>query len=504
VRNLMAPVSPPAPSPGAKIKMGSPVPINRPKSIAETDRYPKNLEAERSVLGAILLDNAALKVAIQHVKPIEFFLPQHKALFNAMIEMDEKHSPIDFVLLVAHMEQAETLVNAGGAAYISQLADGMPRVSNVAHYARLVQKAFLQRQYAYLGNTLQEQALAGADVEALDIILANAEQVRQHGGSNPAVVVGFQKLLWMDMPPLEYAIKPLLTAGGTGEIYGWRGAGKSLIATKMAVDMAAGAPTLFAHKRAGGNWPVQKRYRILYVYGEMHGSMIQDRCRLIAKGADLPNVIEDEWLGTMCKDFQKAWRPNIATPGNRKIIEQHIERNGYEGVIFDNLSTLWPVSGEGEGERNAVLSDWFNDLNQRGTWIIYLHHAGKGGQQRGDSSKEDMVDFVLQLSRPHAKKEVPNLCCEVKIEKMRGECEQPGWNAPFEVQLETLNDIAHWTIRPAKDAALTSAFAMFANGAKAGDVFAELGIPRSTCFHYRKLWERDPIALHHLINTTEE
>lgn len=467
-----------------------------PPDIAE--KLPQNLEAERCILGAILLDNEALPRAAQHIEVADFFLPQHTRIFSAMHAIAEQKRPVDTITLMEELNRLGLLEAAGGVAYLSQLSDGLPRVTNVEHYARIVKEKSMLRSLCYSASAIGQQAIAGS--EHAEAILARAsaaiDQIQRAKSSNPSVVVGFRSLLTMSMPELEYTIEPLLTNGGTGEIYGWRGTGKSLIATRMAVQIASGAPLLFGHPHAGGNWPVRRRNRLLYVYGEMHGQMIQKRAQQIAKGEGLPNVPEDEWLGIMSKDFQKGWRPTIATPRNRKILEERIAGGGYEGLILDNLSTLWPSSQEGESERSAVLTDWFMDLNQRGVWVIYLHHAGKSGQQRGSSEKEDMVDFVLRLHRPENHKHDPNLCVELTIEKLRGECKEPRWIAPFEVAAQTLDDTTHWTIRPARDAQLEFAFEMFRNGMKPSDVFPELGISRSTAFRYKKLFEQDPDAKH--------
>ena len=99
---------------------------------------PQNLDAERSVLGAILLDNHALNTAIEKLKPEDFFDDRHRRTFNQMIELGEAQQAIDLVTLTDQLRRKGELDAAGGAAYLSQLADGMPRVSNLEHYARII------------------------------------------------------------------------------------------------------------------------------------------------------------------------------------------------------------------------------------------------------------------------------------------------------------------------------------------------------------------------------
>ena len=101
---------------------------------------PNNLDAERSVLGAILLDNHALNPAIEHLRPEDFFLDQHRRVFTQMIALGESQQAIDLVTLTEEMHRKGDLEASGGAPYLASLADGMPKVSNIEHYARIVKE----------------------------------------------------------------------------------------------------------------------------------------------------------------------------------------------------------------------------------------------------------------------------------------------------------------------------------------------------------------------------
>src|ERR1700690_777996 len=134
---------------------------------------PHNLEAERSILGAIILDNHALNAAIEKIRSEDFFLSQHRQIFERMIKLGEKQQAIDVVTLMDDLARRGELESAGGVAYISQLADGLPRVTNVEHYARIVKEKAVLRNLIHSAAAIQEQALAAGD-EA-DIILDRAE-----------------------------------------------------------------------------------------------------------------------------------------------------------------------------------------------------------------------------------------------------------------------------------------------------------------------------------------
>src|SRR6516165_5947148 len=134
---------------------------------------PHNLEAERSILGAVLLDNHSLNAAVEKLRSEDFFLPQHRQIFQRMIQLAEHQQAIDVVTLMDDLARRDELDSAGGVAYLSQLADGLPRATNVEHYARIVKEKSVLRNLAFSAAAIQEQALAAGD--DADVILDRAE-----------------------------------------------------------------------------------------------------------------------------------------------------------------------------------------------------------------------------------------------------------------------------------------------------------------------------------------
>ncbi len=134
---------------------------------------PHNLEAERSILGAVLLDNHVLNTAIEKLKPEDFFLDPHRRIFERMISLGETQQAIDLVTLTENLDRSGELEASGGPAYLAQLLDGVPRTSNIDHYARIVKEKAVLRNLAHVADAIQQQALdAGEDA---DVILDRAE-----------------------------------------------------------------------------------------------------------------------------------------------------------------------------------------------------------------------------------------------------------------------------------------------------------------------------------------
>lgn len=135
---------------------------------------PHNLDAERSVLGAILIDNNAINHAVENVGAADFFRVAHRMIFEAMIGLNQFNNPIDLITLSDQLNRSGHLEDAGGAAYISQLTDGVPRAVNVQHYAKIVKEKSTLRALIQSANSVLTRAYEG-EADA-DIQLDEAER----------------------------------------------------------------------------------------------------------------------------------------------------------------------------------------------------------------------------------------------------------------------------------------------------------------------------------------
>jgi replicative DNA helicase len=134
---------------------------------------PHNLEAERSVLGAILIDNHTFNLAAAVITATAFFRDAHRRIFERMTDLSERNQPIDLVTLKEELERAGELEEVGGPAYIASLVDGVPRSTNVEYYAQIVKEKATLRALIFSANKILANAYE-ADQEA-DLILDDAE-----------------------------------------------------------------------------------------------------------------------------------------------------------------------------------------------------------------------------------------------------------------------------------------------------------------------------------------
>jgi replicative DNA helicase len=106
---------------------------------------PQNLEAEESVLGGILLDNAALDQMIELVQADDFYRGAHRKIFRAMLDLSERNEPVDLITLAEALKGRGDLADVGGTAFLADLAVRVPTAANVVHYARIVRERAVLR-----------------------------------------------------------------------------------------------------------------------------------------------------------------------------------------------------------------------------------------------------------------------------------------------------------------------------------------------------------------------
>ncbi len=135
---------------------------------------PHNIEAEQSVLGSMLLDKEAVAVAVDGLKPEDFYLDAHKEIFEAMVDIFDRGEPVDLVTVVEELRQRTTLDAVGGVSYITDLSMTVPSTANIKYYVGIVEeKSILRRLISACNEIIKESYEAKEDI---DIIVDHAEK----------------------------------------------------------------------------------------------------------------------------------------------------------------------------------------------------------------------------------------------------------------------------------------------------------------------------------------
>jgi hypothetical protein len=444
-----------------------------PQPEPEDERLPCNLDAERAVLGAVLLDNSRVS-AFDTARLEDFLLPQHRVIARTILSLLGKGVPVDLLTLNAEMERAGVLEDAGGAAYLAQLVDGVPRISNVEHYARIVGEKSALRALAYGAEALKLAALEPeAELSEIELRLRDLTDRFSASPRYRLKCITCEGLLEMQVAPREMILAPILPTQGLGMLYSKRGLGKTYLALSIAHAVASGDACV--------RWTAPKARPVLFVDGELPLSTLKERLAAVAAGMGKP--VEPGMLRLITPDLQDGPFPDLSTREGQALIEA--ELRDAELLILDNLSALCRTGKENEGESWLPVQEWALRLRQRGISGLFVHHAGKGGAQRGTSRREDLLDVVISLRHPADYSPAEGLRCEVHFEKCRGFLGEDA--KPFEVRMETgLAGQAIWTVRDLENAVEARAAALFAEGLSVREVAEELGISKSQAGRIRK------------------
>jgi hypothetical protein len=228
----------------------------------------------------------------------------------------------------------------------------------------------------------------------------------------PLVVMDINDYMVAQFPPRKVLLRladgytRILTAQSINQIFAWRGTGKSMLAEQLSVSIAAGEKFLV--------WEPPAPARVLYVEGEMPDDQGQERFRqLIAKKKIAPGFLRIITMGL---------QPDGITPLTSAVGQRALEDalGDTEVLILDSLSTLAWIATNDEDNWLEFLF-WLNKLRHgKKLCIIFLHHAGKSGMQRGHSRSEDMLDLSLKLERD---KDDETEWCKFRMtyDKVRGE-----------------------------------------------------------------------------------
>jgi replicative DNA helicase len=154
--------------------------FSMPNFVAEsTDQLlerplPNSPEAERAILGAILLDNGLISQAIELLKSDDFYVPSHRRVFQSMVSLFDRGSEINSILIGEELRRDNALESVGGITFITNLTYGLPHFANISHYAKIVRGKSLLRQLIKSANQITSEALEEEDEP--EIILDHAEQ----------------------------------------------------------------------------------------------------------------------------------------------------------------------------------------------------------------------------------------------------------------------------------------------------------------------------------------
>lgn len=389
--------------------------MNAPQGRSDPGAWAYSVEAEQSLLGALMLNSQALEQIRASLRAEHFYVEDHASIFRAICFLAARGEQPDFVTVTAHLQNAapEVLQRAGGPAYLAQLAQNVPSALHANRYADLVRDRALSRRLDALALDLSTavRGPSGRDISALALeararIAGFADDA---AGARQLRAFNAPDFIAQKLPELEVLLAPWLFQKNLCMVHARRGVGKTHFAMACAFAVAGGGKYL--------GWQAPRARDVLYVDGEMPEQLMQRRLRELAAGGSigaLPGT-----LRIVTPDPQDKPMPDIATLAGQAEIDALV-RDDTALIVLDNLSCLMRSGGaENESESWVPVSEWLLRHRRAGRAILLVHHSGKSGAQRGASKREDLLDVVVNLRRPPEYEEADGAVFDIYFEKAR-------------------------------------------------------------------------------------
>ena len=211
----------------------------------------------------------------------------------------------------------------------------------------------------------------------------------------------------MDLPERKVLLDPWLPEQGLAMVHSERGVGKTFFGMSCAHAIATGSKFL--------TFIAPEPRRVLYIDGEMPANTMQERMihLTLLNGPDAK-------LEIITPDLQPRDQPslNLCNSDTQQALEPFIEDVSL--IVVDNIATLVRGGNSNEVESWLPVQDWALRQRATGRSVLFIHHSGKSGSQRGTSSREDVLDTVIKLKRPADYLPDQGAVFEIHFEKSRG------------------------------------------------------------------------------------
>lgn len=282
-------------------------------------------------------------------------------------------------------------------------------------------------------------------------------------------VLGEDALRAMEIPPVKKYLGPIRERT-TGQIFGPRGVGKTMVRDALALSLTRNLDF--------GPFKSEKAAGVLIIDGEMGADQLQAR-QILADGLP-PAVRPLDYI--INEHLYRQGMPviNLSDPLWRDAFIQLIKETGsrWDVIFLDNLSAFLPGFRENDTEAWGPINAFLLQLKWLGKCVVFYHHSGKNGDQRGTSSREDALDFVLKLSLPAGYDPQDGCKCDVTMTKSRSLTGAEAAPFTFEVKEKPSGGLT-WLITGQRESKKELIVALLGNGISQREVADMMGIDKA-------------------------
>lgn len=329
-----------------------------------TPATPYDLQNERAVLGACLLDRDAITAVRDILSVDDFYLEKHGVIYSALIDLVERRIPPDLVTVSGALKDAGRLEMVGGLTYLGELASEVPTAVHVQHYARRVVQTSAQRRVIQLGAEIQMRGLEGGDVGALFEELRAMVDITRDASTPRAnwseAVVPARMLYRYKFEATPFIVDQVLPEG-TMLITGKPKTRKSWLALNFAWAVAAGGKAFGRYDALQGD--------ALYIDLEMGQKRLHKRLHVVSPDAEPP------------KGFQFATKWPRVGEGFEPWLRDYLKSHPFTRiVVVDTLVGIRPTRKRYEDpyESDKAFTQALTDLcHEHRIAMLLIHHSRK-------------------------------------------------------------------------------------------------------------------------------
>ena len=329
---------------------------------------PQSIEAEKSVLGAMLIDREAIAKASEILTSDDFYREAHRVIYSGMLELYNRNEAVDFVTLTEILKRDNKLADVGGSAYITALADMVPTAANVKYHAEIVADKSTLRQMVHVATEIAANGYEANDdvnvlldeAESKILAIANKNKRTDFTHVNDIVndaIMQIEKLAQnangITGIPTDFIDLDRLTSGLHPSDFIILAARPSMGKTALALNIASNV-ALKAHKKIGGEPKSVAIFSLEMSKEQLVNRMLCAEGQIDSQRLRVGEMGEDDWarLWQACDSLSKAKlyiddTPGITAMDMRSRARRLKAEHGLDLIVVDYLQLM-----QGSGKRN--------------------------------------------------------------------------------------------------------------------------------------------------------
>ncbi len=383
---------------------------------------PHSAEAERAILGSVLLDNSLVNRAIELLRPEDFFVRAHQFVFRSMLALSERGSEIDPLLLGEELRRQGWLEQAGGPTFISELTFGLPHYANVAAYAKVVKDHSLMRQGVRVAGKILSDFYAGEDEPgavlegARELFSTLDAECERAGGGRASLLTSFAEFMSAGFDDGE-EVAFHARRGELVLLQSVTNHGKTTFMRNAALALGVGGtfePVVEAREPR----------RVLLLNFEGSAGWFQSDLRVMTRD------FTGEEVELLRRNFFPTHAPMLdgeplSLSRHMRVLESAVRRaGGVDVLIIDTASAAFSLKNENDNAEvaNSVMKPLVKLARRLNCLVLLVHHVGKAKAEegaareqahrgRGASAWGDFCSSIFNLDAdPHDKERVTVTC----------------------------------------------------------------------------------------------